>query len=254
MALQAQSRPDEVTWENLIPPEQWSVYACILHQACQEQIPFALGGGLALGYYTGTLYRSKDLDIYISPEHKDRLIAMMDRCGMADYFDVQEYDRGWIYRGHSQGVIVDAIWSMANRRTVVDEIWTSAGPMVQLCGESFRVIPAEELLWSKLYVLQRDRCDWPDLLNLLSCTGPRLDWQHLAARVAEDRPLLKALMAVFAWVNPDRAMVIPRRVWEAFELPLPFASGDPAGRPSRKDLLDTRPWLFPPDTGTQCAA
>ncbi len=250
----AVSQNEEVTWESLIPAEQWTVYSCVLNQICKEGIPFALGGGLALGYYTGTLRRSKDLDIYVTPEHKDRVIAMMNHCGLGDYFAVQPYDREWIYRGHSDGAIIDVIWAMANKRTVVDEVWTSGGPTVHLCGQTFRVIPPEELLWSKLYVMQRDRCDWPDLFNLLAAVGPGLNWSHLAHRAAEDRALLKALLSIFAWVAPERAMQIPRRVWRSFDLVQPIPVADPTGRPSRPDLLDTRPWLTVPETGTPRAA
>jgi hypothetical protein len=141
-------------------------------------------------------------------------------------------------------VIVDAIWAMANRRAEVDSRWVHGGPVVQMFGREFRVIPPEELLWSKLYVLQRDRCDWPDIMNLVYAAGPMLDWDHLLRRVGEDRPLLKGVLSVFSWLSPQRAVLIPRRVWDLLDLPLPRPETDPEGRPPRKDLLDTRPWLF----------
>jgi len=233
----------EVTWENLISPEQWRVYACVLNEICSRGVPFALGGGLALGYYTGHLRRSKDLDIYVRPQDRHQVIEVVSRCGLKDYFDVTPYDREWIYRAHHDDVIVDTIWAMANKRTQVDEKWID-GPVVQLCGQTFPVIPAEELIWSKLYVLQRDRCDWPDILNLIGAAGPTLDWEHLFARIAEDMPLLKGVMSVFSWLAPDLSCGIPTRVWSRMGLPLPMKQPDPAGRPSRKDLLDTRPWLL----------
>jgi hypothetical protein len=239
-----QEAAEEVTWETLIPLEHWRVYKCVLDRVCAENVPFALGGGLALGVYTEKFRRSKDLDLYILPEHRDAIVRMMNNCGLRDYFEVKEYVRDWIYRGHSDDVIVDAIWAMANKRAVVDERWLTAGPMVQMFGQQFRVIPAEELLWSKLYVLQRDRCDWPDILNLMYAAGPTLDWNHLFERVAQDRPLLKGVLSVFSWVSPERAALVPEYVWETLELPLPRREPDPDGRPSRKDLLDTRPWLF----------
>jgi len=162
---------------------------------------------------------------------------------MNDYYDVSAYDRGWIYRAHLDGVIVDTIWAMANKRSQVDEVWLN-GPKVQLCGQSVTVIPAEELIWSKLYVLQRDRCDWPDIINLIGATGPELNWEHLLSRVAEDLPLVKGVMSIFSWLAPKQALRIPKWVWSKLELPLPVLQPDPVGRPSRKDLLDTRPWLL----------
>jgi len=241
MSSAATVEPAAVTWENLIPHDQWLVYACILHRACSEKILFGLGGGLALGYYPGHLCRSKDLDIYISPEHRRRVISMMTDCGLEDYHDRVPYDREWIYRGHQDGIIVDAIWAMANKRASVDDRWTSCGPLVQLCGQSFRVIPPEELIWSKLYVLQRDRCDWPDILNLLYATGPTLDWDHMFQRLRADKPLLKGVLSVFEWLSPARAAAIPDEVWRSLGLEPPVAEG--AGGCSRKDLLDSRLWL-----------
>jgi hypothetical protein len=242
--IETRENSEEVTWESLIPEEHWTIYKRVLDRVCAEKIPFALGGGLALGVYTQKFRRSKDIDIYILPEHRDSIIRIMGECGLEDYHSVREYVRDWIYRAHADDVIVDAIWAMANKRAVVDERWLTAGPVVQMFGQQFRVIPPEELMWSKLYVLQRDRCDWPDIMNLMYAAGPTLDWRHLLGRVAEDKPLVKGVLSVFSWLSPERAALIPRYVWEALDLRIPRQERDPEGRPSRKDLLDTRPWLL----------
>jgi hypothetical protein len=233
----------EIDWDSLVPPEQWAVYKCVLDHALAANIPFALGGGLAVGLYTGTPRNTKDLDIYMRPKDRSRMIKILSRCGLDDYFDKKPYDQRWIYRGNRDDVIVDIIWSMANQRAQVDESWLRRGPVIRMFDREFRAIPPEELIWSKLYVLQRDRCDWPDVLNLICATGAYLDWQHLFDRVAEDRPLLKGVLSIFSWVAPQRALLIPRRVWDSLELPMPVPAHDPEGRPSRPDLLDTRPWF-----------
>jgi hypothetical protein len=114
---------------------------------------------------------------------------------MQDYFDTKPYDRNWIYRAHDGDVIVDSIWAMANKRAQVDRGWLERGPEIEMFGQNFRVVPPEELIWSKLYVLQRDRCDWPDILNLISATGSYLDWNHLLGRVEHDLPLIRGLLS-----------------------------------------------------------
>jgi hypothetical protein len=233
----------EIEWETLIAREHWQTYKCVLDRAIREKVPFALGGGLAVSVYTGKGRYTKDLDLYILPEHRNRLIQMTAKCGLGDYYDTKPYNRDWIYRAHSSEVIVDSIWAMANKRAQVDRDWLQRGPMIRMFDREFRVIPAEELIWSKVYVMQRDRCDWPDILNLICATGPALDWEHLIARVAEDFPLLKALVSIFAWVSPEGASQLPQRIWDRLELAPPNAERDPEGRPSRPDLLDTRPWF-----------
>jgi hypothetical protein len=233
----------EIDWASLIAPEHWRMYQCVLDRAKHENVPFALGGGLAVSVYTGKGRYTKDLDLYILPEHRELAIEMVARCGLKDYHETKPYDRNWIHRAHNEEVIVDCIWAMANKRAAVDTEWLDRGPMIRMFDHQFRVIPPEELIWSKLYVLQRDRCDWPDILNLICATGPTLDWNHLIRRVAEDLPLVKGLVSVFSWISPERAAQLPAWVWSKLELTPPKSADDPAGRPRRPDLLDSRPWF-----------
>jgi hypothetical protein len=233
----------DVDWDNLIPPEQWAVYRCVLDRVTAEGLHFALGGGFAVGLYTGAPRNTKDLDIYIRPSDRERVIQMMSDCGLTDYFEKKPYDQAWIYRANQGDTIVDAIWAMANKRAQVDDAWLTRGAVIQMFDKHIRVIPSEELIWSKLYVLQRDRCDWPDIVNLIRACGPHLDWPHLLNRVAEDLPLLKAVLTIFSWVCPQQAVSVPRRVWDSMGLPMPKLERDPEGRPARPDLLDTRPWF-----------
>ena len=100
--------------------------------------------------------------MYVLPEHRNCVIQILTKLGFSDYFDEAPYDREWIYRGICDGMIVDIIWSMANKRTDVDLEWITNGEEIDCDGQPVRIIALEEMIWSKLYVLQRDRCDWPD--------------------------------------------------------------------------------------------
>ena len=129
------------------------------------------------------------------------------------------YDRGWIYRGNVDDIIVDIIWGMPNRRTEVDLDWVTRGPCLNLQGDRVRVLPPEELIWAKIYVLQRDRSDWPDILNLIFATGPRLDSERLLDRLGEDALLLAAILSVFRWLNPAAANRLPQWLWNVSHYP-----------------------------------
>ena len=78
--------------------------------------------------------------------------------------------------------------------------------------------------------MQRDRCDWPDILNLLCATGPTLDWNHLMQRVAEDAAFLKALVSIFAWISPEGASPLPGWIWKKLELARPSARAGSGGK------------------------
>lgn len=229
-------------WEQLIEGDEGPLYSEVMRSACATHVPFAIGGSQAMSLYVGRLRRSKDLDIYVKPSDRDELISMLTAMGFGDYYETKAYDRQWIYRAVKGESIVDVIWSMANQRTEVDDGWLTRGMQVDIEGCRVRLIPLEEMLWSKLYVLQRDRCDWPDILNLLDAVHSRLDWRHLLNRLEEDKPLLSAILHIYTWLRPDASRRIPPWVW----LELGHAEGDfDAGQTShRASLLDTRPWFL----------
>jgi hypothetical protein len=200
-----------------------------------------LGGGFALAAFTGRWRDTKDIDFYIKPEDRDAVVTTLTKVGFADYFSRRTYDRKWIYRSVKSDVIVDIIWSMANQRAQVDPIWFERAGSVTIRGEKILTVPLEEFLWCKLYIIQRDHCDWTDLFNLLYAVGDRIDWRHLFARLEEDLPLLKALLTAYCWLCPDRARQLPDWLWRHLRLPSPI-SLPPPGR-DRIRLLDSRAWF-----------
>ena len=238
--------PDEQpTWPQEIPEGQWRVYQRVLDEVRSQGLRFALGGAFALATYTGLWRNTKDLDFFILPQDRQTMVEALKRCGLGDYYDQLPYDRGWIYRASNGEVIVDAIWAMANRRAWVDQAWLSRGPEVKLRGESVRIVPPEEMIWSKIYVLQRERCDWPDVLNLIHAVGLNLDWQHLLGRLGDDKPLLRGVLSVYAWLCPGRSESLPPWLWERLSLPRADPGASPEVDRARVNRLDTRPWFAP---------
>jgi hypothetical protein len=227
-----------------ITDEQWSVYRRVIADAKAAGLDFAVGGGMAMGVYTGMWRDTKDIDLYVIPKNRERLQSVLTAAGLADYYDQLPYDRGWIYRSFQGKVIVDIIWSMANYKAEVDERWIHGGPEVEVRGERFRIVPAEEMIWAKLYVMQRDRCDWPDVLNLVHAQAQNLEWEHLLDRLGSDAPVLYANLAIFRWLCPDAAGSLPSWLLEQIRtVECPGAPPDLTCR--RAELLDRRPWFRP---------
>jgi hypothetical protein len=225
-------------WPDVTSDAQRAVYNNVVHQVTARGIPFAIGGSLGMAVYAGLLRPSKDLDIYVTPENKDKMIQVMTDVGLRDYYDKLPYDRGWIYRSTTDDVIVDTIWQMANRRAAVDENWLTRGPEITVDDQTVRLIPIEEMIWSKLYVLQRERSDWPDILNLIDRRTSEIDWRYLLSRVGEDAPLLGAILTTYAWLSPENALNLPGWIWAGVR-----PNSRPVACGTRSALLDSRPWL-----------
>ena len=230
-------------WENRIPDAEWMVYCRVIQEARSAGVRFAFGGAFATAIYTGQLRNTKDFDFYVLPEDRDRMKEAISRAGLQDYFDRLAYDRAWIYRASRGDIIVDAIWQMANQRAPVGPEWLTRGPEVSIRGEQLRAIPVEELIWSKLYVLQRERSDWGDVLNLIDSRATAIDWDHLINRLSDDAPLLSAALLVYGWLATDRVNDIPAGVWSRLALAAPRTYRDPELPQRRATLLDSRPWF-----------
>lgn len=236
----SQVRPQ---WLELIPEEQWCFYRPVITGTRSRGIPFAIGGAFAVATHTGSWRNTKDLDLYVLPRDREATIRVLTEAGLSDYYEQLPYDRRWIYRGSRDGFIIDIIWAMANRRAYVDEGWLSRGPELRIEGGPIRVLPAEEMIWNKLFVLQRDRCDWPDCMNLIYAAGPTLDWEYLLGRMGEDVPLLQGALAVFVWLCPGRAQSLPKWLWDRIGLPAPPGEPLPQTDAHHIELLDSRQWF-----------
>ena len=232
-------------WIERMPEEQWALYQRVIREIRALGEPFAVGGAFALVSYTGHWRNTKDLDFFVLPRSHDRIVDVLAGIGLHDYYDQLVYDRRWIYRAHQGEMIVDIIWSMANLRASVEETWLSRGPEVSICGEPVRILPPEALIWNKVYILHRDRCDWTDVLNLIYAQGATLDWAYLLDRLGEDIPLLSGVLSVFSWLCPGRAQALPGWLWERVRLPAPPSGSLPDVDTHRVELLDTRPWFGP---------
>ena len=228
-------------WTAEIPDEEWAIYERAIQAFRPLGRPFMLAGAFSLATYTGRWRNTKDLDFYVLPEDRPLFIEALTRAGFKDYFERLPYLRHWIYRAFKGDCIVDVIWAHANQRAQVDKQWFDWAPEIDVRGERLAVVPAEELLWCKLYVLQKDRCDWGDIMNLMHSTGPTLDWDHLCDRLGADLPLLIGLLNVYGWLVPGQMLNLPpalRRV-----LPRGAADGEAVNQ-RHVDLLDTRPWFI----------
>jgi hypothetical protein len=234
-------KPD--AWLGLIPHSEWAVYQRALKIAKDIGVPFMLGGGFALAYYTRRFRTTKDIDLIITLPNRDMLAERLEHAGYHDMYDTQPYDRGWIYRARRHEYIVDLIFGMANRRAKVTPEWFRSAPTITIRGEELEVLPLEYLFWMKLYVLQRDRCDWLDLLNLLYCEVHSFNWSLLQEKVGPDSSLIRSVIAIFDWICPARARQIPKQVRKWLHLPEPNPAENDSYVLERIKLIDTRSWF-----------
>lgn len=233
----------EARWSALIPAAQWTVFLSGTGALEAAGVPFLLHGALALATYTGHWRNTKDVDVVLCASDHERAIAVLQSAGFEDYFDRESYDRKWIFRGFKDGVLFDVIWALPNERVEIDDQWFRRSQPLWLKGRVYASVPPEELVRVKLYVMQRERCDWVDVLNVLAAAADRMDWAWLVERMGRDLPLLQGVLSVFNWMCPTRASALPGWLRDQFAL-VPVESDNLAAVESRRvRLFDSRPWF-----------
>lgn len=228
-----------------MPEDQWEILITGIDAIERAGINVLLGGALALATYTGHWRNTKDVDVLVHEGDRGRARDELQKAGFDDYYERQAYDRSWIFRGFKDGVIFDIISGLPNHRVEIDDQWFRRAHCITLHGRRFFVAPAEELVRMKLYVMQRERCDWVDVLNVLACTVGTLDWTWLIQRMGRDLALLQSVLALFNWMSAGRAREIPSWVRHRFALPEVEAEDLAAMEERRSRLLDSRPWFAP---------
>jgi hypothetical protein len=232
-----------------VPASQLEALHFIADRLASAKVEALLGGAFAIARHVGRWRGTKDVDFLIRPADRERAIATVLDAGLQDYFDELAYDRSWIFRAYRDDMLVDLIWTLPNHVTEVDDAWFAHAAKLTLNGRQYDVVPLEELIWVKLFVMQRDRCDWPDVINLIRTNISRVDWRRLLDRIGEQEPLLEAALILLQWVAPDAVHEVPTWIRERFHLhDRAPPSADSEER--RAALLDSRPWyaaVLPPN-------
>ncbi|MCY0998785.1 nucleotidyltransferase family protein [Myxococcus sp. MISCRS1] len=167
-------------------------------------IPFLVGGAYAFAHYTGLYRDTKDLDLFLHRKDGDRAVEMLARHEWRTESEVH----GWLHKAFWEDFLVDLIYGSGNGFTAVDDAWFEHAVPAQVLGCPCRVPPAEEIFWSKAFVLERERFDGHELTHLLLKAGPTFDWQRLLRRFDRYWEVLLSHLLFFRFAYPsDRATV-----------------------------------------------
>src|SRR5260370_147397 len=103
--------------------------------------------------------------------------------------------------------------------------------------------PAEENLWSKAFVIGRDRVDGADVAHLLLSYARQMDWGRLLRRFAEHWPVLFAHLILFGYAFPSEADRVPGWVMDELRAKV-HARPAPANGLCRGTLLSREQYLW----------
>ena len=131
-----------------------------------------VGGAYALKTHTGIWRDTKDLDLFLRKDHIERALEALDREGYRTEFT----DPLWIAKAFRGAYFIDLIFSSGNGIATVDDLWRRRAETCEVLDREALVVPAEEMIWSKAFIQERERFDRADIHHLLRAKGAQMDW------------------------------------------------------------------------------
>lgn len=198
--------------ENGIAIETVQFYRDVLEKLNAAKLPYLVGGGFAFNHYTGLNRTTKDFDIFIQRGDYEKISRLLTNAGLATELTYPH----WLGKIRRQNDVVDLVFSSGNGVAEVDRVWFDHSVSAKICDIQTQLCPVEETIWSKSFVMERERFDGADVAHLILATGSTMDWHRLLARFAQHWRLLLSHLVLFGFIYPAQKNQIP--AWVLAEL------------------------------------
>lgn len=190
-----------------VEPKKRTFYRSVLDLLNDGGVDYLIGGAFAFHRHTGIWRKTKDFDLFIRREDYPLITSMLEAAGLHTELKFPH----WLGKAFKGDDFIDLIYSGGNGIATVDDIWFENSQPTALFGVPVRMSPIEEMIWSKAFIMERERFDGADVAHLILCCGESLDWERLIWRFGEHWRVLFAHLTLFQFVYPSERSKIP--VW-----------------------------------------
>jgi len=198
--------------ETVLSKDALRFYRHALSILKDSEVPHLVGGAYAYARYTGIERHTKDFDVFIRREDFGRAAWAFQKAG----YKAELTFPHWLGKAYKGDDFVDLIYSAGNGVAEVDDLWFEHAVKEQVFGVDVELIPAEEMIWSKGLIMERERFDGADVAHVIRAVGDRLDWKRLLARYDKYWRALYAHIVLFGFVYPRDREKVP--AWVIDEL------------------------------------
>jgi hypothetical protein len=171
-------------------------------------VPFLVGGAYALAAYSGIARHTKDLDIFLRKRDAQRAIDTFAAAG----YDAELSFPHWLGKAFHGDHYVDLIFSSGNGLAAVDEEWFVHAVEATMFGVPVLMCAPEEMIWSKAFIMERERYDGADVAHLVRAAADTLDWSRLLDRFGDHWRVLMSHLVLFGFIYPGERDRVPALV------------------------------------------
>jgi hypothetical protein len=173
----------------------------------RQGIPFLVGGGYALRHYAPGVRGTIDLDLFVRRRHARPTLRALGALGLETDLTFPH----WLGKARLGADAIDIIYSSGNGLAAVDDGWFAHAVPATVLGVKVALCPPEEMIWSKAFVMERERYDGADVAHILRACHATLDWRRLVHRFGRNWRVLLSHLILFGFVYPDERASVP---WE----------------------------------------
>jgi predicted nucleotidyltransferase len=145
----------------------------------RAELPFALAGGYALWAYGGP-EPNHDVDFAVLESDADRAAKILAEGG----FEIDRPPEDWLLKACLDEATVDVLHRIVG--VPVDEELLRRAEEVELLGVRVPVLPATDVLSSKLRSMTEHYCDFAALLPGARAVREQIDWGRLRAECGDN--------------------------------------------------------------------
>jgi hypothetical protein len=217
-------------------------YRRVLRVLDDAGVPVLVGGGFAFAQYTGIHRYTKDLDLFVRPGDAQWTLDALAAAGYRSEMIAPH----WLGKVFADDVsFIDIVFSSGNGVAIVDDEWFDQAEPAEVLGMPVNLSPVEEMIWSKAFVLERERFDGADVAHLIRARGKGLDWERLFRRFDRHWHVLFSHLLFFRFAYPSERSVVPRWVLRGLmgRLHHELENDVPERRVCQGTLLSSRQYL-----------
>jgi len=215
------------------------VYRSVLWHLREAGIPYLVGGTYALEHHAGLTRDTKDLDLFVRRADWSRIEDTLAPQGL----HCELVFSHWLGKARDNGHFVDMIFAGGNGLVEVDDDWLAHGVPSVILEVPVHLAGAEEMIWSKAFVMERERYDGADVAHILRKSGETLNWVRLIRRFGAHAPVLLSHLILFQFIYPGHRHSVPE--WVMDELWQRLKAGDDAPvRLCRGTLMSREQYLI----------
>jgi predicted nucleotidyltransferase len=190
--------------------EERRLYREVLLMLNELGVPYAVSGAFALQHHTGIWRDTKDLDLFLTSQNVGRALGGLQAAG----FECKVWDPVWLAKAHQGDFYVDLITGMSNAVVIVEDSWIERASPAVVVGVETKVLAAEELIASKIFVTRRERFDGADIAHVIYGTQGKLDWDRILQLADVHWEMVFWALILFRYIYPAQTAYVPSRVWD----------------------------------------